>query len=326
MSGPVSWPRRLWRSFYWRREDRRLRAEYPGVSHLVYFGGDGIGDELLLSAALHELRRRGGTGLGVMTRHPALFAGSPDVDAVFPLSHRDLTFLPRIGIRTSRAVYINEQRPPDIDVPPTRHILAEMCRLCGLDGTVELRPWLHLQPGERSRFASHAGAIVVQSSRRGASLAIGNKEWFPDRFQQVVDALLPRHRIVQIGQPADPVLRGAEDWRGKSTLRETASLLHQAAAFVGLVGFPMHLARAVDCPAVIVYGGRERPDQSGYVCNENLYTAVPCAPCWRWNSCDYDHRCMTDIRPQHVLAAVDRVLSRPRTGLAVERFTFGGQS
>jgi len=32
----------------------------------------------------------------------------------------------------------------------------------------------------------------------------------------------------------------------------------------------MHLARAVDCRAVIVYGGRERPEISGYICNKIL--------------------------------------------------------
>lgn len=319
--GTVAWPRQLWRRLYWWREDRRVRAAYAGIEHLVYFGGDGIGDDLLLTTTLHELRRRGPVRLGVMTRHPELFADSPDVDAVFPVNHRDITFLTRNGIRSTRAVYIDEQLPPDIDVPPPRHIIAEMCRRCGLTGEIELRPWLPLSPEEETRFASHAGAIVVQSSRRGASLAIGNKEWLPERFQQVVDALVPHHRVVQLGQETDPLLRGVEDRRGRTTIRESAALLKHAAAFVGLVGFPMHLARAVDCPAVIIYGGRERPDQSGYVCNENLYTPLACAPCWRWNSCDFDHRCMTEIQPTDVLAALARLLARPRAQLAVERVT-----
>lgn len=321
MSGPVSWPRRVWRSFFWRREDRRMRAAYAGVDHLIYFGGDGIGDDLLLSSALHELRRRSRIRLGVMTRHPGLFAGSPDVDAVFPMSHRDVTFLARNGIRSTRATYIDEQRPPDIDVPPPRHIIAEMCWRCGVEGEVALRPSLHLTADEKSRFASYAGAIVFQSSRRGASLAIGNKEWLPGRFQKVVDALVPHRRVVQLGQEADPLLHGAEDLRGRTTIRESAALLSQADAFVGLVGFPMHLARAVDCPAVIIYGGRERPDQSGYVCNVNLYTPLACAPCWRWNSCDFDHRCMAEIQSSDVLTALDQLLARPRANLAVERVT-----
>ena len=84
-----------------------------------------------------------------------------------------------------------------------------------------------------------------------------------------------------------------------------------AAAFVGLVGFLMHLARAVDCPAVIVYGGREHPDQSGYGANRNLFSRVPCAPCWRWNSCDYNRRCMDEITAKQVATATCALLASP---------------
>jgi len=284
----------------------------------VYFGGHGIGDELLCSTPLHELRRRGGTGLCAMTNRPELFLHSPDVDAVCPVDFRSIPFLRRVGIRASQTTYIREQRPPDIDVPPPRHLLSEMCRLCGLKGDVELRPHLWLTPQELAAHASFAGSIVIQSSRQSASLSIGNKEWLPGRFQSVVEELLARHRVVQIGLGDDPPLRGAEDLRGRTSLRESAAIMAHARGFVGRVGFLMHLARAVDCPAVIVYGGRERPDQSGYVCNENLYSAVPCAPCWRWNSCDFEHRCMTAIQPADVLDALGRLLARPRSPLAVE--------
>ncbi|MBI5771138.1 MAG: glycosyltransferase family 9 protein [Verrucomicrobia bacterium] len=317
MGEPASWPRRLWRTLYWWREDRRVRARYPGINHVVYFGGDGIGDELLLSTPLRELRRRGATGLCAMTSRPELFHGTPDADRICPVAHADLPYLARVGARTSSTVYIHERRPPDIDVAPPRHLLAEMCRLCGITGDVALRPWLHLTAAEKAAAAPFAGCIAIQSSRQSASLALGNKEWLPGRFQAVVDALAPRHRIVQLGLPTDPLLRGAEDLRGKKSLRESGAILAGAAAFVGLVGFLMHLARAVDCPAVIVYGGREHPDQSGYVCNENLFTPLPCSPCWRWNSCDFEHRCMSAIQPDHVTAALARLLTRPRAPLAV---------
>jgi ADP-heptose:LPS heptosyltransferase len=196
-----------------------------------------------------------------------------------------------------------------------------MCRRCGIKGEVELRPYVTLSEEERGAAAPFADCLVVQSSRRSASLAIGNKEWLPERFQSVTDELLRQHRVVQLGLRDDPPLHGAEDWRGRTSLRESAAILAQARGFVGLVGFLMHLARAVECPAVIVYGGRERPDQSGYSCNENLYSAVPCAPCWRWNSCVLEHQCMTSIGMVDVVAAVSRLLARPRSPLVVDRFS-----
>ena len=319
MAESTNWPRRYWRNLYWWREDMRTRARFRGIRHVVYFGGHGIGDELLCSTPLHELRRRGETGLCAMTSRPELFLHSPDVDALRAMEFGSIAFLGRIGVRTSQTTYIRSQLPPDIDVPPPRHLLAEMCRLCGVSGEVELRPYLWLAPEERSVAAPFAGCLAVQSSRRSASLAIGNKEWDPERFQCVVDNIAPRHRVVQLGMADDPPLRGAEDLRGRTSLRESAAILSQARGFVGLVGFLMHLARAVDCPSVIIYGGRERPDQSGYLCNENLYSAVSCAPCWRWNSCDFQHRCMTAIEPGHVLEAISRLLARPRSPLDVER-------
>lgn len=262
--------RRLWRHLYWAREDFRLRRQYQGVRHLVYFGGDGIGDELLLTTVLHELRSRRTTGLGVMTGFSELFDLSPDVDSVLPMRHDQVSGLRRIGRRVDQVVYIDRQLPPDIDVPPATHIAAEMCRRAGIRGNVSLRPYLWLRDEETAWAAPHHGAIAIQSSRRSASLAIGNKEWQTERFQEVVDLLSRDHRVVQIGLPQDPPLRGVVDLRGKASLRQTAAILSQAQAFIGLVGFLMHLARAVDCPAVVIYGGRERPDQSGYACNENL--------------------------------------------------------
>lgn len=315
----VSWPRRVWRDLYWWRKDCQTRVRYRGVEHVVFFGGDGIGDELLCSTPLHELRRRGERGLCAMTTRPEFFHRSPDVDVIHPMAYPDLAFLRRIGVRVSQSTYIDEKLAPDIDVAPPRHLLAEMCRKCGVTGPIDLRPHLWLSNEERAATASFAGAIIMQSSRRSASLSIGNKEWLPERFQEVADSLTPKHRVIQIGSAGDPLLRGVEDYRGRLSLRQCAAMLSHTAAFVGLVGFLMHLARAVDCPSVIVYGGREHPSQSGYACNENIFTALPCSPCWRWNSCDFERSCMTSITANAVVAACGRLLARPRTPLEIER-------
>lgn len=80
----------------------------------------------------------------------------------------------------------------------------------------------------------------------------------------------------------------------------------------------MHLARAVECPAVILYGGREAPWQSGYTCNTNLYSPLPCAPCWLWNHCDYDRECMNRITVSDVVQAIRERLARPRNPLPVD--------
>jgi len=65
----------------------------------------------------------------------------------------------------------------------------------------------------------------------------------------------------------------------------------------------MHMARAVECRSVIVYGGREHPSQSGYSANINLHWEGSCSPCWEENACDFARVCMQSITPEAVVAA-----------------------
>jgi ADP-heptose:LPS heptosyltransferase len=81
------------------------------------------------------------------------------------------------------------------------------------------------------------------------------------------------------------------------------------------------MARAVDCRAVIIYGGREHSSQTGYICNENLNSFVQCAPCWRWNKCDYDRKCMRMITPENILEALQKVINKKKVPLETETVT-----
>ena len=145
-----------------------------------------------------------------------------------------------------------------------------------------------------------------------------NKQWYEQRFQDVVDALAGEIEFIQIGSTDDPPLQRVRDLRGATGIREAAAILYHARLYVGTVGFLMHLARAVECPGVIVFGGREAPWQSGYVCNTNIYSQVPCSPCWRSNTCDFDRRCMSNISVRDVVSAIRQMMGRPRNPLTVE--------
>jgi ADP-heptose:LPS heptosyltransferase len=125
--------------------------------------------------------------------------------------------------------------------------------------------------------------------------------------------------ILQIGSPNDSLLEGVKDLRGKTSIRKTAAILSQSKCFVGTVGFLMHLARSVECRSVIIYGGREHSWQSGYKCNENLNSFVDCAPCWKWNDCNHNRKCMDSITPEEVLKAIREVLAKNGTVLELER-------
>lgn len=293
---------------------------------LLYFGF-APGDDLLCTAVLRELRKRDQDEVFMISNHRELYIGNNDPADVIPLwrryyPDRSTTSVGRRFARWSRGKFVRlEYAPTDTSgkrVQPSRHVITEMCARASVTGPVSIRPYLNLTEQEKLSTAWAAGCVVVQSSGMAARFPAQNKEWRPGRFQAVVDLLAPEMEFVQLGSAGDPLLSRTKDLRGATTMRESAAILYQARLFVGLEGFLMHLARAVDCPSVIVFGGRVAPSQIGYICNSNLYSSMPCAPCWRWNDCDFDRKCMTDISVADVVSAIRDMLAKPRGPLPVE--------
>jgi len=300
---------------YWRARTT-LSRQRPRI--MLAFSGS-LGDHLLCTAVFRELRRRGYHDLWMLSNHRGLFRHNRDIDLVVPQDSFFVELARIAGGAVYPLTYARHVQGEDRDVPPARHIIACMCQAAGIGGPIDLRPYLALHQHERGRGRLAARQIAIQSSGLGAQYPMRNKEWYPERYQPVVDTLAPRYTFVQLGLASDPPLQGALDLRGKTTPRQSAAILSASLAFVGQVGFLMHLARAVDCRAVILYGGREHPSQSGYPCNENLFSAVPCAPCWRWNTCAFDRMCMRMIDADTVVAAVERQVAR--YGVALELAT-----
>jgi hypothetical protein len=325
-----------------RRAGRALGIEAHSWAHLARHGlptwviryPGGIGDDLLCTAAAHELKRRNpAAAIWMLTDHPALLRGNADVARCLEFSrHFHIWYSPTLRSRRLELGYTREKSPAkraEEDLSPREHIIAALCRQAGVTGEISLRPYCTLSPGERAAGSRGERQVAIQCIGPASGSAMRNKLWDPSRFQEVVDRLKARWGarlvIVQIGSAGDHRLNGVVDLRGKTSIRESAAVLTRSACFVGTVGFLMHLARAVECPAAIVYGGRERAWQSGYPCNENIESDVECAPCWRWNTCPSDRACMRMIGADRVERAVLNVLERPPGApLEVERVVVAG--
>lgn len=278
--------------------------------------GAGIGDDILCTAILHELRRRGHDNVWMLSRWPELFAHNPDAPRVEPARHRYDTFLRGLGAQIAYAFYTSYNPAFDRDEPlPLQHLISIMCQKAGITGEVDLRPYMAVTEAEAARGRVAPRQVAIQSAGLDATHAMHNKNWSLEGYQGVVHALKGRYDFVQVGSRSDPPLEGALDLRGRTSLRETAAVLSQSLAFVGQVGMLMHMARAVDCRSVIVYGGRELPSQSGYVCNENLYSPVACSPCWRLNTCPYDRKCLRMVGVDDVVRALEAQVGRHGTPL-----------
>lgn len=296
-----------------------LRLAAWGVPpRCLVFGPLSLGDDLLCTAVLREGRRRG-RPFTMFTARPELFAGNPDPLAVRAIDDHFLALLRRLGRQVVSPYYVTaDPTAPDRDVLPPRPVIAEMCRLAGLDGAVALRPYLALTPGELAAAPRLPRQLALHSTGLAAALPYPTKEWGADRFAALARLLAPDFSLVQLGAPRDPLLPGiALDLRGRTTLRQAAAVQAASLLFIGLEGFLVHLARAVDCPAVVIHGGRAGPGIFDYPENRNLHAAPPCAPCGLRTGCPHDLACLTAIPPATVAAAVRELAARPRAPLPV---------
>ena len=284
----------------------RLVRQHGRPERVCYFDG-GIGDQLLCSTVAREWQRRARRNLWFFTHSPELFAHNPDFTAVLAHDWWLVPWLRLTGTQVQRLSY-QDHLGGGQDAPLREHLIAALCRRAGIEGQVTLRPWL---PGVAlARTVRARPRVAVQSSCLSARYPILNKQWPVARMQEVVTALTPHVDLWQVGAAADPLLDGAVDRRGEPLLT-TAGLLADCDLFVGLVGFVMHLARAVECPAAIVYGGRELPEFTGYSANVNFDSRPPCSPCWYYSHCDFERRCLTAITSAAVVAGIRQILAAP---------------
>lgn len=162
-----------------------------------------------------------------------------------------------------------------------------------------------------------------------------NKLWGHANYQKVVDALHGRIRFIQVGSGKDdhPPLTRTENMVGKTTLRQLFDLVRRARGVVCGVSLLMHVAAALEKPAVIIAGGREPVQWNAYAKQQYVHTigALPCRStqghigyaCWRarvlplGDGTGYDKDtcerpisglplCMRMISPEHVAELVLR--------------------
>lgn len=283
------WPALRERLWAWTR---------PRIDRLVYANG-GLGDELMLTAIARAAVQQG-RPLHILSSLPVLWRGNPDPLSVQTgVARWHYATVTRRWLPTSVVHLSYENTRPE-------HIAAQMASKAGIRLPEGWKPRIVLPrtPAREPRL------LVLQNSCRGARYAASTKEWPAERWQALVDRLAPDYTVLQLGTAQDAPLRGVQDLRGRTTLHEAAEHLARAHLFIGLESGLMHLAAAVDTPAVILQGGRTPPSSSGYAGNLHLTRQPPCAGCGLNEGCPHQVLCM-DIPTEEVLAAVHSALSRP---------------
>ena len=200
------------------------------------------------------------------------------------------------------------------------HAIEQFCHQLDLRGSVSLKPEIFFSNEEVNSFSKpSADYIVVQSQASHSNHPQTTKDWSVESMQEVVDCLDKNFEILQLGSEKDVRLRGVSDFCGKTSIREAGLFLKNARLFVGLEGALMHMARAVDCPSIIIWGGRLKPEQIGYLCFENVTVDLECSPCWLPNACPHDLKCMKEIKSAQVIEVCDKLLSQKNTELPIDK-------
>jgi len=99
---------------------------------------------------------------------------------------------------------------------------------------------------------------------------------------------------------------------GQLTLQELGALIAKARFFFGADSAPMHLAAAVNTPAVALFGPSGAfnwgPWGEGHLV---IQKEMECVPCGR-DGCEGTKisRCLTELTPEEVLEQVERFLKK----------------
>jgi heptosyltransferase-2 len=165
-----------------------------------------------------------------------------------------------------------------------------------------------------------AGDVPLYGMHGGASFG-PSKLWYPERWAAVADRLHERHggRTILFCGPGEeqtvreiaaaaksPVASAVDD---PIDLRLLKAMCKRLSLMVCTDAGPRHIAVAFDVPTVALLGPTD-PRFSNTNMQKTLVvrTGVECSPC-HLKVCPIDHRCMTRISPELVLAACERVLA-----------------
>jgi heptosyltransferase-2 len=200
-----------------------------------------------------------------------------------------------------------DKREPDSSLAVKEDARRDALALLRESGATDSRPLVALCPGSTNsrakrwpseRFAALADMLA---ERAGAQVfLIGAREEL-DISEEVARLTRSRPHILT----------------GKTNLAQTAALLSVADLLVTNDTGPAHVAAAVGCPVVVIFGPTNPETTRPFSASAEVVRKPPvCAPCML-RDCPIDHRCMTAITAEDVFERAAHALEARRAAEAV---------
>lgn len=237
------------------------------------------GDALAMTAAVYSLHQAhpGRYLTAVESLWPEVFEHNPDVVPADLGAAEVRMHYPAIHKSNERGI----------------HFMQGWCEFLGAALNIHV-PLLTNRP--RLYFADPAPPVedfwLVCS---GGKSDFTNKSWGHRNYQEVVGRLSGKVKFVQVGASSEDhpplYMREGRNLVGKTTLRQLFDLVRRAGGILCGVSLLMHVAAALEKPAVVVAGGREPVPWNSYPKQHYLHTVgvLPCrdttgrvgGACWR---------------------------------------------
>ncbi|HUL90759.1 MAG TPA: putative lipopolysaccharide heptosyltransferase III [Burkholderiales bacterium] len=163
--------------------------------------------------------------------------------------------------------------------------------------------FIHLHPGSRWQFkcwpTERTAALIAALAQRGERIALTAA---PDEQELAMVADIRKRVSVPFA-----------DFSGKLTLKQLAALCARAKLFVGVDSAPMHIAAAVQTPAVALFGPSGEIEWGPWLVPHRVVASGEhrCRPCGN-DGCGGGKvsECLSRLPLEAALAAVDSLLPR----------------
>ena len=258
-----------------------------------------------------------------------------DLGVLFPDSFQSALWFAAAGI-PRRVGYARDARRPLLTAGvarrrgalqghPVPYRLQRLREALGIEGTTDDFA-IDVDAGRRTAMESWLSARRRRAGGALVALAAGAaygpaKQWPIEHFAALVDRLADERgaECVVVGSPGERAMaeqvaaaarHGAIVAAGETDVGSLVALLSLCSAFVGNDSGAMHVAGALGLPTIGIFGST-RPGRTAPLGPRArvVYHGIDCSPCLD-RTCRFGHyRCLRDVAPGEVAAALDAAMS-----------------